>query len=247
MPDVNQVDQYLLELINRHAIPGFDGFFRVSTHFGSVAFWLAAFAAYSLVGKKKLIAAIFILALLFGTVINEDIKNIVQRERPEGAIVGAALTPVNYSFPSQHAQTAFMLAALATALLGIKYGLFAYIFAGYVALSRMYLGVHYLTDVAAGAVIGIVIGELAMLALYFNGVTKKTGLTGRIIQLAGIVPPVEIATRGQMIVGLIIFLTGTFIATLTMLTGQYIVSLVFIALTYIAILKLPLAYAFFKA
>lgn len=246
MEELNPVDQRAVEMINMHAIPGFDGFFQVFTHLGSATFWLLALIAYLMVGKSKLIAIIFIMALLYGTVINEDIKNLISRERPEGAIVGASLTPVNYSFPSQHAQTAFMLATLSIAYFGLRYGLITYTFATLIAFSRMYLGVHYLTDVAAGAAIGIVIGELIMLALYLNGVTKNTGLTGYIARLAGIRPPVAPASGHQKLVGLIIILTGITISGIAMLAGQFAVSLAFIALVYLSVLKLPFLYAIYK-
>ncbi|WP_424356496.1 phosphatase PAP2 family protein [Methanocella sp. MCL-LM] len=246
MIDLNPVDQYMLEVINRNEIPGFDGFFRVFTHLGSAAFCLFVFTLYFLAGKQKLVAAIFIIALLFGTVINEDIKNIVQRDRPEGAVVGIALTPVNYSFPSQHAQTAFMIAALAAVYFGIKYRLIVYIFAILVAVSRMYLGVHYLTDVAAGAVSGIIIAELVMLAAYLNGLTKDTGIIGYVASLAGLRPPTYPAPGSQMLVGLIILFAGIGISSIAMLTGQYAVSLVFIALVYLWILELPFVYAVYK-
>lgn len=246
MIDLNSVDRYLLEVIHKNEIPGFDGFFRVFTHMGSAAFCLFVFALYFLAGKQKLVAVIFIMALLFGTVINEDIKNIVQRERPEGAVVGISLTPVNYSFPSQHAQTAFMIAALAAVYFGVQYRLIAYIFAILVAVSRMYLGVHYLTDVAAGAAIGILIAELVILAAYLNGVTKDAGIMGYLARHAGIKPPTYPAPGNQVLAGLIILLAGICISSIAMLTGQYAVSLVFIALAYIWIIELPFIYAIYK-
>ena len=139
-----------------------------------------------------------------------------------------------------------MIAALAAVYFGIKYRLIVYIFAILVAVSRMYLGVHYLTDVVAGAVIGITIAELIILAAYLNGVTKDTGIIGYLTSLAGLKPPTYPAPGNQIFVGIIILFTGIGISSIALLTGQYAVSLVFIALAYLWILELPFIYAVYK-
>ncbi|SDE69717.1 undecaprenyl-diphosphatase [Mucilaginibacter pineti] len=85
------------------------------------------------------------------------IKQIVKRPRP--FIQNISITPVyrpgGYSFPSGHSSSSF---ATATAL-SIAYPKWyviapAYLWAGATGYSRMYLGVHYPTDVATGAVLG---------------------------------------------------------------------------------------------
>jgi membrane-associated phospholipid phosphatase len=86
-------------------------------------------------------------------VANTALKLIVRRRRPqlEGlpALVG---TPTGLSFPSAHSSTSFA-AAGAFAELGVPaaplYGL-----AATLALSRLYLGVHYPSDLVAGAALG---------------------------------------------------------------------------------------------
>lgn len=85
------------------------------------------------------------------------IKILVKRPRP--FIQNVKIIPVyraaNYSFPSGHTSSTF---ATATAL-SIAYPKWyviapAYLWAGSIAYSRMYLGVHYPTDVAGGMVVG---------------------------------------------------------------------------------------------
>ena len=85
--------------------------------------------------------------------LNTAIKLLVRRPRPElpglPALTG---TPTQLSFPSAHASTSFA-GALAYSRLGLPrpalYGL-----ATGLALSRLYLGVHYPSDVLAGALLG---------------------------------------------------------------------------------------------
>jgi undecaprenyl-diphosphatase len=92
---------------------------------------------------------------------SEGAKPLIRRTRPPyGAaeIVPLVAIPVTYSFPSGHATTAFAAAAAADTfyprLRVVLYGL-----AGLVGFSRVYLGVHYPSDVAAGAVFGTGIGK----------------------------------------------------------------------------------------
>ncbi len=85
--------------------------------------------------------------------LNTTIKLLVRRRRPElPGLPPLTSTPTQLSFPSAHASTSFA-GALAYSRLGLPrpalYGL-----AASLALSRLYLGVHYPSDVLAGALLG---------------------------------------------------------------------------------------------
>lgn len=92
--------------------------------------------------------------------LNQAIKFSVRRPRPELPDL-PALTPVvtQLSFPSAHATTSFAAAAAYSRALPFASPLF-YGAATMLALSRPYLGVHYPSDVAAGAALGTVTGRL---------------------------------------------------------------------------------------
>jgi membrane-associated phospholipid phosphatase len=88
---------------------------------------------------------------------NYAVKLIVRRTRPQ--LPGLEpLTPTvsRLSFPSAHATTSF---AAARAFSGVAPAGLLYVAAGAFALSRPYLGVHYPSDVIAGAVLGTAIAE----------------------------------------------------------------------------------------
>lgn len=85
------------------------------------------------------------------------IKKVVKRPRPflANVKIKAVYQPSHYSFPSGHTSTAFTTAtALSQAYPKWYVVVPSYLWAGSVGYSRLYLGVHYPTDVAAGAVLG---------------------------------------------------------------------------------------------
>ena len=89
---------------------------------------------------------------------NIAMKHVVRRARPLlEELPALSPTVTQLSYPSAHSTTSF---AAAAALRGALPAPPLYAAAGAMALSRVYVGVHYPTDVAAGAVFGTALGEL---------------------------------------------------------------------------------------
>ena len=65
-----------------------------------------------------------------------------------------------FSMPSEHTAAAFVMASL-TAYFYPDLSLFAYSWASLIGLSRVILGVHYPTDIAAGAILGLGCASIA--------------------------------------------------------------------------------------
>lgn len=91
------------------------------------------------------------------TLVTLLIKKIVKRPRPflGNVKINAVYQPSHYSFPSGHTSTSFTTATALSHAYPKWYVIApAYLWAGSVSFSRLYLGVHYPTDVAAGAILG---------------------------------------------------------------------------------------------
>jgi undecaprenyl-diphosphatase len=122
------------------------------------AVWLTLGLVLALVDRSNREA--WIVCGLLGPVaigVNYAVKLVVRRPRPvlEGLPpLGGA--PSSLSFPSAHATSSF---AVATAMTRVEpLGALAFLLAAALALGRPYLGMHYPSDVLAGAVLGIILG-----------------------------------------------------------------------------------------
>jgi membrane-associated phospholipid phosphatase len=92
-------------------------------------------------------------------VANTAIKAAFRRRRPiVDGLPALVATPTALSFPSAHASSSF---AAARAYGGLLPTGPLYVTAAAMAASRVYLGVHYPSDVAAGALLGLVLGGVA--------------------------------------------------------------------------------------
>lgn len=114
----------------------------------------------------------FAIQLILGTltlwILVETIKAIVDRTRPFNKLENVRIVgwkARGRSFPSGHTSQVFFVASLFVHQFGIGFwpAILFYAVAFLVALTRMYIGVHYPRDVIAGAILGEVWGLLASL------------------------------------------------------------------------------------
>lgn len=146
---------------------GLTAFLSVYTRLGNMGVcWVVIGVALLFFSRTRKWGAFLLAALLFGTCIGEfGIKLLVRRPRPflEYAEFAALIPePHGWSFPSGHTLSAF---AAATVLWKMRWqagvlGMFGAVLMGF---SRVYLCVHYPSDVIAGALCGIAVGFLTVL------------------------------------------------------------------------------------
>lgn len=90
-------------------------------------------------------------------------KKTVKRMRPfeKLGIVSLVAPPDKYSFPSGHTAAAFVMANILSVFFPASFYLF-FLWASAVGVSRIYLGVHYPSDIAAGAVLGYLSSQIGI-------------------------------------------------------------------------------------
>ena len=104
---------------------------------------------------------LLLVVVLSQLVVDFGLKPFVARDRPfvaDPAVRVVGYQPTTQSFPSGHSTTSFAAAtALSFAVRGPGLAL-AWLLAAGIAFSRIYIGVHYPLDVAAGALLGVALG-----------------------------------------------------------------------------------------
>lgn len=117
--------------------------------------------------KGRILVLLLLLGIGISDTLNSRIfKNIVQRERPCHTVLYANLPigcPGGKSFPSSHAFNNFC-AAMIIGMFYKRRRLLFLLIAGIIAITRPYLGVHYPSDIIAGAVLGALLGYLLAIA-----------------------------------------------------------------------------------
>ncbi|MCE1255030.1 MAG: phosphatase PAP2 family protein [Anaerolineae bacterium] len=129
-------------------------------HSGDSWFWLAGlFIVWLLTpGEWHRRTAVLAASIIIQAVLVLSIKFSIKRSRPPGEWGAIYRNTDPHSFPSGHATRAFMLAFMAWGLGPLWFAILLALWAPLVSLARVYVGVHYFSDVLAGALLGILIG-----------------------------------------------------------------------------------------
>jgi membrane-associated phospholipid phosphatase len=160
---ITAIDQALANALHARATPLGTAVYRIVTAFGGSWIIVIAIAVglFFLVRRRWSYLAVWIIALVGGGLLSMQMKTIFARPRP--VFTNPLLIEQSFSFPSAHAMTSL-----------ITYGILAYflwhevhnrivriliVFAAVllvvlVGISRMTLGVHYLSDVLGGFIAG---------------------------------------------------------------------------------------------
>lgn len=136
------------------------------------AVWLLAAAIMLCTKEYRRQGVILLAGLAVGVLVgNVCLKNLVARPRPcwlDDSVKLLISAPADYSFPSGHTLSS-VIGATVLAKTDRRFGWAAIPLAVIIAFSRLYLFVHYPSDVLAGAVLGVAIG----LAVYRTGMRYK--------------------------------------------------------------------------
>ena len=161
------IDLYIFYFFNQSlSNPTLDKFFSIIT---SVNNWLIAYIVllgitFKYGGSRGKIAVIFVLIMITVTdqLGHKIIKEYFARPRPCN-ILNNVITPQGcsgtYSFPSNHAFNNFAAATFFSFLFP-NFRIILFITAVLIAISSVYLGLHYPSDIIGGAILGMIFGYI---------------------------------------------------------------------------------------
>ncbi len=169
MQDILKWGIAIIESVQSYRTPALDAIFQVVTFFGDEVFYLIAFP-FILWCINRRLGMLLGLMTLSAAYVNLELKELIQQPRPyQLAPHVAVITAESYGMPSGHAQISIVFWGLVAHELKQSA---AWIAAGFVSLiigfSRVYLGVHFPTDVIAGWILGAMLLAFGIAAFKKN-------------------------------------------------------------------------------
>jgi undecaprenyl-diphosphatase len=165
-------DRHLEHWIVGLRVGWLDWFFVGLSRIGTLGLvWVAIALVLALLWRRPSLFVTVVVADAASDVLAELGKAIVQRHRPFEHQLGPPTS--TWSFPSGHAATSFACATVLSAF-APRWRVPFFLLATLIALSRLYNGVHYPTDVVAGALLGVLTALLLL-----EGVRRRLPLAMR--------------------------------------------------------------------
>ncbi len=154
-----QLAFYMTQFYQHHILNEIMKFISSCGDFGMS--WLIVILITNLFAKTRDMSIDILIALIAATLIGQvTIKTIVKRKRPCHTYTNVSLLipiPNDLSFPSGHTTSSFACSTVMFLYFPLL-GIIGYIYASLTAISRLYLFVHYLSDVICGIILGTSIG-----------------------------------------------------------------------------------------
>jgi undecaprenyl-diphosphatase len=160
---IEQRDHRLMRRMNRWRAPRWFRYWMIAaTRMGDGWLWCGLGTMLLVYGGPQKFAAIGAAgaAAIFGILVFKLLKELSQRSRPcqlEPHCWSRVLPPDRFSFPSGHTMTAFSIALVVSYFYPSLEGTLFFV-AFSIAVSRIVLGMHFLSDVLAGIVLGVALG-----------------------------------------------------------------------------------------
>lgn len=156
------MDGFLINLVPKLRFDALSSLLVIFTFFGSWYFVLFLITLFLFMKKKEYIPKAW-LAVLLSILVTLVIRILVARIRPDIALI----VKDSFGFPSGHATAVFSILPF----LRKNFKKFAYYWLGFsilILISRLYLGVHYFSDVVAGALVGLLVGSFVINSKLFK-------------------------------------------------------------------------------
>lgn len=159
---LNFLDQTIYNFIIRFKSSFLTSFFKFITFFASIEWFVILGIIILIFNKDRKLNLVMILYLIFIALITFFMKSLFIRERPYDLMI---IEEIGYSFPSGHSSVSLAFYGFVSYLVyksklvkGKKILLISLLlaFSFLIGISRIYLGVHYPSDVMAGFMVGII-------------------------------------------------------------------------------------------
>lgn len=166
---ITEIDKTIMLFIQEHfRTPILNRIMILISALGNFGFiWIVA--AVVLMRRKDTRKAGFLSLLAMGLcylLTNAILKNLFMRKRPYNRfeeVVPLIAPPLDYSFPSGHTASSFAAAGIIERYLHGKKAVTAEVYAVLMGVSRVYIGVHYPSDVLGGVAMGIISSRIIYL------------------------------------------------------------------------------------
>ena len=160
---IERRDHHVMRRMNRWRAPRWIRLWMIAaTRMGDGWIWYGLGGLLLTFGGPQRFAAVGSagLAAIVGIFVFKTLKRLSQRPRPchlEPHCWATILPPDQFSFPSGHTMTAFSIAIVVSFFYPHLQGVLLFL-AVSIAISRIVLGMHFLSDVLAGVVLGVALG-----------------------------------------------------------------------------------------
>ena len=152
-------------------------YIKILTNLGGAIVLIVVTLIITMFSKDKKISIAIIINLVLAVLLNLLVKEIVQRTRPINSL--RLVEEAGYSFPSGHSAVSMAFYGFLIYLIYTKFkSKYKWVLIGFlsvliifIGISRIYLGVHYLSDVLAGFLFSI--SYLIVFVYFYNKIIKK--------------------------------------------------------------------------
>lgn len=157
-------DMQIIDLVNKIQFPLLDKIMIFFTSLGNAGIiWIVIGIVLVLRKETRQLGVLLLTALFITAALGEGIlKNLIKRERPFEIVNSLKLlipAPISYSFPSGHTASSFTAFGVFY-FMNFRYKWCVLILASLIAFSRIYLNVHWTTDIIGGILLGLTVSYI---------------------------------------------------------------------------------------